>query len=126
MTSVLARRAFGIAGILAANLFMPLSFGAQAVHQPDEGAVTLDFQYRPADLATQRGAHGVLRTLVYKATRACTDSGEAPLSLRRVDSGCVTSLVDRAVRQIGSETLAHEWKNMRPSTPGVALAQVMK
>ena len=126
MTSASARRAILISGLLVASLLAPVSFGADITYdRPDKGPVAFEFQYRQADLATQRGAHKVYRTLVYRAIRACEHPGEAPISLRRTDSECVDALVERVVRQIGSDTLAREWQGTRRPDSGTALAQVM-
>ncbi len=103
MASGLARNSIIVAGLLSAALFLPASFGSEARYEDQEKApVAFNFKFRQADLQTQRGAHRVYRTLVYKATNACTDRGDSALSLRRTDADCVSALVERVVRQIGS------------------------
>ena len=124
MNSTLVRKAAAVAGLLAASFFIP-AFGAESAYAvPDKGPVAFQFRYQPADLETQRGAHKVYRTLVNRATRACMDPGTAPISLQRVDSACVSSLVEGVVRQIGSESLAQERQRASGSNPRAALAQV--
>lgn len=122
MNSTLVRKA-AVAGLLAAGFFIP-AFGAESAYAAsDKGPVAFQFRYHPADLETQSGAHKVYRTLVNRATRACMDSGTAPISLQRVDSACVSSLVDGVVRQIGAETLANERQRATGSNPRAAVAQ---
>ena len=126
MKSVQVIKTLAIAGLLAAGGCLAPAFAADnALDWKETGSVAFQFRYRPADLATQRGAHQVLRTLVYQANRACEDPGEAPLSLHRYDRGCVNALVERVVREINSEALAREWHGARRAGMEIALAQVL-